>query len=206
MAKLHLKICGIIPGQTDREVEQMADYLGFIFYERSDRFVGSDKNEKIKSMRGMKKVGVFVNESAERILSLIELTQLTTVQLHGDESPSFCAKIKTQAEVIKAFPIAKEADLEAVEKYAGVVDFFLFDTKGSQRGGNGIKFNWDLLKDKRFAHPFFLSGGISREDAAIIKEYEHPDLAGIDINSCFEIDPGTKDIGLISAFKNELYD
>ena len=137
---------------------------------------------------------------------MVRKTDLSIVQLHGDESPSFCKSIKEHIEVIKVFSIQAEEDLDKIEQYQGCVDYFLFDTKGSKRGGNGVKFNWDLLKDRHFGHPFFLSGGISREDAVIIRNYAHPDLIGIDINSCFEIEPGKKDLNEIADFKNDLYE
>lgn len=206
MKNIRLKICGIIPGKTDPEIGQLADYLGFIFYDQSPRYADSETHEKIRALKGIKKVGVFVNEDFNRILELVEKTELAIVQLHGEESPEFCKRLNEYVKVIKVIPVRAMEDLIKIEEYRDCVDYFLFDTKGVARGGNGIKFNWDLLKDKRFGHPFFLSGGISREDAAILRDYKHPDLLGIDINSCFEIEPGKKDMKEVSEFKNELYD
>ena len=205
MKNIKLKICGIVPGKTDLHISKMADMLGFIFYDKSPRFADPSIHSKIKSINGIEKVGVFVNETFQIITELIDKTGLTMVQLHGEESPDFCNALRTQVGVIKTFSIYGPEDLERIEKYKGSVDYFLFDTKGENRGGNGIKFNWDILKDHRFGHPFFLSGGISRQDADIIRSYEHPELVGIDINSCFETQPGMKDLSLIDDFKNDLY-
>jgi phosphoribosylanthranilate isomerase len=206
MKNIQLKICGIVPGKTDEMITSMADMLGFIFYDRSARFVDAKTEDKIRDLKGIKKVGVFVNASKEKILSTVKKMDLSMVQLHGEESPALCRALKEEVKVIKSLPIKEEKDLELVDSYRGSVDYFLFDTKGKLKGGNGIKFNWNLLKDKSFGHPFFLSGGISREDAAVIREYDHPELAGIDINSCFEIQPGQKDLGLIEEFKKDLED
>jgi len=205
MKDIKLKICGIVPGVTGEGVKELADWLGFIFYEKSPRYVDPTTHEKIRSLKGIQKVGVFVDEQLPRVIELIESTALSLVQLHGKESPAYCRELKMHAQVIKTIPVRDEDDLELVSDYQGSVDYFLFDTRGEQLGGNGIKFNWDLLKDRRFGHPFFLSGGISRQDAAIIRDYEHPELAGIDINSCFEIHPGQKDLALISSFKEDLH-
>lgn len=206
MKEIKLKICGIVPGKTDERISSMADMLGFIFYDRSARFADAKTHEQIKNLKEIKKVGVFVNASKEKILALIKEADLSMVQLHGEETPDLCRELQKHVEVIKSLSINEEKDLDLVRSYQGSVDYFLFDTKGELKGGNGIKFNWNLLKDKRFGHPFFLSGGISRDDAAVIRTYEHPDLAGIDINSCFEIQPGQKDLQLIEEFKKDLHD
>jgi phosphoribosylanthranilate isomerase len=205
MKDIKLKICGIIPGKTDEKITSMADLLGFIFYDKSPRHVDPAIHSKIKALSGIDKVGVFVNESPDRILQLIEDTGLTMVQLHGEEPPEFCNALRKRVGVIKTISVKEPEDLDVVEKYKNSVDYFLFDTRGELKGGSGIKFNWKLLKDRRFGHPFFLSGGISRQDADIIRSYEHPELAGIDINSCFETAPGLKDLPLIDDFKKELY-
>lgn len=178
------------------------DYVGFIFYEKSKRCVGVVP--EVLFPENVKKVGVFVNESLEIILSRIKDFNLDLVQLHGDESPEFCNDINKVIPVIKAFGVDEAFDFSILDAFKNGCTYFLFDTKTINRGGSGKSFNWGVLKEYNGEVPFFLSGGISREDIEKIKGFKHPQLHAIDINSCFETEPAFKNIQLIKEFKNEL--
>ena len=126
------------------------DYMGFIFYEKSPRFILEEDNlDTILSLpKTIKKTGVFVNEDFEIILTKIKEYQLDAVQLHGNESPKTCEQIKKQGVVlIKAFGVNENFDFKTLENYCNGVDYFLFDTKVENHGGSGKKFDWSLLKN-----------------------------------------------------------
>lgn len=202
------KICGLRQQQNVTELVSLApDWMGFIFSPNSPRYFNSAKESAdIKSLpASIKKVGVFVNETLELVKSTIQQHGLDAIQLHGSETPEYCASLQSSdIEIIKAFSVDDNFDFSITETYSPFVDYFLFDTKGKQAGGNGIAFNWNILKDKRFAKPFLLSGGISPEHADAIKNFSHPDCIGIDINSRFEISPGMKDVALIRSFLQKI--
>ena len=207
---MKIKVCGNTEIEQLKLLEELAvDYLGFIFYEQSPRFVLKKlEGEKIKdSGSSIPKVGIFVNATEEEIMKQVDDFGLDIVQLHGDETPSFCNRISDHIKVIKAFRITDfDANVDwLVQEYDEVCDYYLFD-KGSAGlyGGTGQKFNWDLLQKSKIGKPFFLSGGIERNDARALKQFSHPFFYGIDINSRFEISPGIKNIELIKEFIKEL--
>jgi phosphoribosylanthranilate isomerase len=149
----------------------------------------------------IKKIGVFVNESKENILTIGYKYKLDGVQLHGSELVDMCRELKKLGYiVIKAFPIAEAYNFRVTKGYEGVCDYFLFDTKTESYGGSGVKFNWQILKEYKGETPFLLSGGIEADDAEAILKIEHPKFAGIDLNSKFEIKPGLKNISLLKEF------
>jgi len=182
------------------------DYLGFIFYKKSPR----DFDRNIPELpKGVKKVGVFVDEKVEVIVDKIEKHKLDVLQLHGHESPEICRLLKsTNKEIIKVFSIKDEFDFSVLTNYEDVCDYFLFDTKGKLPGGNGYTFNWDVLKDYPSTKPYFLSGGIGIEEIEKIKKFKNSPASkycySIDINSKFEIEPGLKNIDELEKFKHEL--
>ena len=108
------------------------------------------------------------------------------------------------AQRIKAFSISHPKDLKNVYKYEKVCDLFLFDTKCEQYGGSGNLFDWNILHTYNGLLPFLLSGGINSYSANALKEFKHPRLAGYDLNSRFELEPGKKDPVRIRTFLNEL--
>lgn len=180
------------------------DYIGFIFYEQSKRYVADFPQVEIPS--SVKKVGVFVNETIEEIIEKANKYQLDFVQLHGNETPEFCSALsaKKNIKIIKAFSVDENFDFSAIKSFEKHAALFLFDTKGNNYGGNGIKFNWELLQNYTGKTPFLLSGGISKNDAAEIKKMKHLAFLGIDINSGFELEPGLKNIKEIKGFKSLL--
>ncbi len=198
-------------GQNIVAVSQLQpDYLGFIFHPDSPRyFQGS-----LPELPGrIKKTGVFVNASLQAILTYLNHYGLNAVQLHGQEPPQICATLKEEGiEVIKVFSIGQSFDFNSLTPYERVVDYFLFDTKGKAPGGNGITFNWDILRSYCSDVPFFLSGGIGPGEVEdIISLYkswkdnnkEHL-IMGVDLNSQFESAPGIKKTDELHTFLQRL--
>jgi phosphoribosylanthranilate isomerase len=192
-------------GDNIRALEKLdIDWIGFIFYSGSPRYVADEDIDIIQSCSKIK-VGVFVNEQPEEILRKVAKYRLNYVQLHGDESPDFCRRLRDAGcAVIKAFPVSSETDLTQTSAYEPFVDYFLFDTKGSERGGTGKRFNWSVLKAYRGNIPFLLSGGIGAEHISDLSELSHSMMAGFDLNSRFEVSPAMKDVGRIELFINNL--
>ena len=190
------------------EVAQLQpDYLGFIFYKNSPR--DFEDNSIPELAKRIKKVGVFVDEKVEVIVSKIEKYKLDAIQLHGHEAPEVCRLLKsTKKEIIKVFSIKDDFDFSVLSNYEDVCDYFLFDTKGKLPGGNGYTFNWDVLKDYPSYKPYFLSGGIGLKELEKIKAFKESSASkycyAIDVNSKFEIEPGLKHIEDLEKFKHEL--
>jgi len=190
-----IKVCGMREPENIREVLDLKpDMMGFIFYSKSPRYVPDATSiSKIDFPENLIKTGVFVNEEPVTIEKIIRETGLNAVQLHGKESPEYCSQVKKfNCTVFKAFSISEPADFEQTKHYEGVVDGFLFDTKTPAYGGSGVKFDWQMLDNYSGNTPFLLSGGISKDDAEAILQIKHPLMAGVDLNSRFEIEPALK--------------
>lgn len=195
------KVCGMRDAQNIRDVEALGiDWIGMIFWPKSKRYVAEVPSYLPEHL---KKVGVFVDSTLDDILQHISDYQLDIIQLHGQESPDFAKALKPHT-IIKAFNIEKADDLLQTEKYKGIADYFLFDTKGKMVGGNGQKFDWSVLTAYQGKTPFLLSGGIGPEDAESVRSFHHPRCIGIDLNSRFESEPGFKDINQLKTFINKL--
>lgn len=200
-----IKVCGMRDAENIREVEALGiDLMGFIFWPKSSRYV----NERPDYLpRNAKRVGVFVNEDTETIKQVADNYALDIIQLHGHESPeliSHLSALTSHLSIIKAFSIATASDLEQTKGYEGLVDYFLFDTKGPSVGGNGVQFDWQVLDHYHGKAPFLLSGGIGPEDAERIQAFYHPQCIGIDLNSRFELSPGVKDINKLKTFLQKI--
>lgn len=189
-----------------RKVEELAvDMMGFIFWSKSSRYV-SDKPSYLPTRQ--KRVGVFVDASIEEVAEKTKEYALDLIQLHGKETPDYIQRLRPlcplrgdhATAIIKALNIADAEDLKQTKQYEGIVDYFLFDTKSKLVGGNGTQFDWSVLKTYHGGTPFILSGGIDPDDAEKVKNFQHPMLAGIDLNSRFETAPALKDIHLINDF------
>ena len=181
------------------------DFMGFIFYPPSPRFVGVDFDIPNEFPYEIKRVGVFVNEKSTRVLEIATKNKLDFLQLHGDESVEYCLELKNAGfGVIKVFRVAADFDFNQTNSYLEVVNYFLFDTKGKYYGGNALKFDWALLKKYDQKIPFFLSGGIDSKDVNTILELEGMNLVAIDINSGVEQSPGLKDIIKLSEVINKI--
>jgi phosphoribosylanthranilate isomerase len=200
--KKKIKVCGVARAAQISQLGDLGvDYCGMIFYEKSPRFAGKTlEASQIKALHIPKKVGVFVNASIEEIRTRIKAYGLDMVQLHGDESPEFCAALAAETSVVKAFRIRQAEDIPQVDAYEEYCTYFLFDTAGPLYGGNGVPFDWKLLDSYTGSVPFFLSGGIGPADTARLAAFSHPAWQGIDINSRFEIRPGEKNLEDIKRF------
>ena len=208
---MKLKVCGITQAEQLEQLDELeVDYAGLIFYEQSARYVLNKlKSKDIQSLNlSLKKVGVFVNASEEDIMTQLEEYRLDLIQLHGDETPSFCKHISNYVSVTKAFRITKRNEQNIdwmVKPYEEFCDFYLFDTnrKGAY-GGTGEKFDWEILNSHKINKSFFLSGGIGVDDVEKIKVFHHPFFYAVDVNSKVEIEDGIKDIAAITKLKQEL--
>ncbi len=179
------------------------DYMGFIFYPKSPRYMAEILPPSFMELVPdyVKKVGVFVNESADNMIALAKKFHLQALQLHGSETPETCAQVKAAGfEVFKAFPVDEDFDFTATKPYLEVTDYFLFDTLSVNYGGSGEQFDWEVLYKFTYDKPFFLSGGIGPEDCNSLKRFLHPKYVGIDVNSKFETEPGIKDVTELSMF------
>lgn len=205
---MQVKICGMTDTANMIEVATLKpDYMGFIFFASSPR----DITNKIRRLqlgkvpKGVGKVAVLVNEDPGRARDLVLEYGFEAVQLHGDETPAYCEKIKDLCKVIKAIHVGHSLP-ENVPAYEGSIDLLLFDTASQKRGGTGVPFNHELLLGYKGNTPFFLGGGISPGDVArlSILAGELDMFAGVDLNSRFETKDGIKDIQLLKTFMKEL--
>jgi phosphoribosylanthranilate isomerase len=204
-AGVGIKICGMkYPDNILEVAALLPDYMGFIFWKKSARYFDGNMPDLPKSI---KKVGVFVNENSEIIQAKVAQYNLQAVQLHGEESVSFCSELKNRLgasiAIIKVFSANETFDFSRLKPYEEVCDFFLFDTKGKLPGGNGSTFDWRILQKYPSSKPFFLSGGIGIDEIASVNEIlnTHLPLCAIDVNSKFEIEPGLKNISLLEKIK-----
>lgn len=177
------------------------DFMGLIFYPPSPRYV--DNLQLTADFPAqIKKTGVFVDADMDFIRKNVTDYQLNYLQLHGSESPAYCAEAKQlfHLPIIKAISISQASDFAKTKDYGNNVDFFLFDTKSVLYGGSGNKFDWSIINEYTESKPFFLSGGISEDDVHAISAIKHPMLYAIDLNSRFETSPGLKDTEKLRSF------
>jgi len=187
------------------------DYLGFIFYPKSPR----NFERIIPDISGnIKKTGVFVNGEIDFILEKVKKYNFKAIQLHGSESTEYCRQLRNQLdvkatsaiEIFKVFGIKDQFDFSILKKYEGIVDYFLFDTKGKSKGGNGYTFDWNVLKAYNSNTPIILSGGIGMEELDKVEEILKSDLPiyALDLNSKFELEPALKDVKLLENFLKKI--
>lgn len=208
---MNIKVCGITSLKQLQQLDGLnIGFAGLNFYKQSSRYVGNKipVDDLKNADMDIKTVGIFVNESYDEIINIVEEFGLDVVQLHGDESPYLCEQLADHVEVIKAFGIQNKSTKtidQVIADYDEACDYYLFDAvKNGVTGGTGEKFNWQLIADAKIEKPFFISGGIGPADAALVKKFSHPDFFGVDINSLFEKEPGVKDMGLVLQFVNGL--
>jgi phosphoribosylanthranilate isomerase len=193
---MKIKICGLREaGNIEAVAALKPDYMGFIWYAQSPRYVYRLPEAVLHNLpANIVKTAVFVNEHIDIVRTLIHQFTFDAVQLHGHERPEYCAELKQEVQVLKAFGLDEHFDFAQLQDYVGKVDYFLFDTKTEKHGGSGKIFNWDVLDEYTLDVPFFLSGGLSLDNLAEIKNIKHPAFYGVDLNSRFETVPGMKDI------------
>lgn len=206
--KIRVKICGLkYPDNIYSISELEPDFIGFIFHPGSPRFIGNNLSSGILERIPAKisKVGVFVNEEINTVIKLYNHYKLDYIQLHGDEDQVYCARLASRhVKIIKSFGVGGQFDFEKTESFCPHCRFFLFDTQCSQRGGSGLKFDWNILNRYKQATPFFLSGGIGPEDITNLKNLSIKQLYALDINSRFETKPGRKNYEQVKSFLNQI--
>ena len=234
-----IKVCGMREPENIRAVASLGiDLMGFIFYPSSSRFVQmisscagiipdyseerlteakrvGNKCEEGGSVQDgnlPKRVGVFVDDMPQNIVTRVYNYALDYVQLHGNETVEMIDNLRRTIDpdihpnikIIKALSVSSEESLQACKQYEGHVDMFLFDTRCDSYGGSGEQFDWKVLASYDGHTPFLLSGGIGPEDASRIKAFSHPQFAGIDLNSKFETAPALKDVEKLKTFIQEI--
>lgn len=226
-----IKVCGMRDADNIREVSELdVDMMGFIFWKDSPRFVrmisshagiipdyseerlNKNSGKVVDDQHRIKRVGVFVDDMPQTIVTRIYNYELDYVQLHGEEScimidnlrRTLEPDIRTGVKIIKTISVSSAEDIEKTKEYEGCVDLFLFDTKCPTMGGSGDKFDWSVLSAYKGNVPFLLSGGIGMDDVDKIKSFQHPQFAGVDVNSCFETEPGVKDVEKLRLFIEKL--
>ncbi|MEN9350080.1 MAG: hypothetical protein RL372_1058 [Bacteroidota bacterium] len=206
---MKVKVCGITNIEEALALSKAGvNYIGFIFYPASKRYV-LDKltlaQLKNLKMPGVGKVGVFVNEPLDQVIATATAAGLDMVQLHGDETPNYCKEMANHFPVIKAFRVSTSDEVSyKISEFIEEVDYLLFDTASSVYGGSGISFDWSKLANATQQKPYFLSGGIGPDDASKISSFVKSTTAGnciaVDLNSKFEVAPGQKNIELLQSF------
>ncbi|WP_378186971.1 phosphoribosylanthranilate isomerase [Aquimarina sp. W85] len=220
---VRLKVCGMtVPKNIVDVASLQPEYLGFIFYEKSPR---NFKGPMPKIPAKIKTVGVFVNAKISFILEKIKTYNLRAIQLHGDESAAFCQRLRNEIntqqaktdpsqskntiKLWKVFSVKDRFDFTQLTSYEGIIDYFLFDTKGKNKGGNGITFDWTLLSKYQSKTPFILSGGIGLDQIDSLKKFlqtpQASKLHAIDVNSKFENTPGIKNTQQLETFTTDLF-
>ena len=230
-----VKVCGMRDADNIREVAALGvDMIGLVFWKQSPRFVhminsltgvlpdySEERMQNVLDGKGgrltqqhdgPRRVGVFVDEMPQTIVTRVFNHALDYVQLHGSESREMVENLRAtlvpdiapNIKIIKALSIASADDVARYKEYEGAVDLFLFDTKAPEVGGSGQKFDWNVLEAYDGQTPFLLSGGIGPDDADRLRAFHHPQFVGIDLNSRFETEPGLKDVGRLRAFLEQL--
>lgn len=204
---MKIKVCGMRqPNNIDEVASLGIDMMGFIFYPKSPRFAGTPDMVTIKALRsqGVMPVGVFVDEDFDTVVDKMEHCGFTAIQLHGNESVDYCDRLRQRGfTVLKAISIAGAEDMAKAADYDGHADMLLLDTKCAGKGGSGVKFDWKLLAKRGFTTPFLLSGGINAEDIDSVTALYHSMsglMAGVDLNSQFETEPGIKSPEILREF------
>ncbi|GAB3892524.1 phosphoribosylanthranilate isomerase [Spirosoma agri] len=205
---MKIKVCGLRDAENLKEIAALnPDFIGFIFYDQSPRFVGDDLDENVvKALpKSIRKVGVFVNASPDFILRSVKKYDLQYVQLHGTENPDYCRSLRNRGlSLIKAFRVDASFNFSMLNNYKAHCDFFLFDAKGDQPGGNGITFDWSILSRYDNEKPFFISGGIGLDNLDQLAALKGMKLYGVDVNSHVEVEPGVKDVAKVKELIDRL--
>ena len=227
-----IKVCGMRDSENIRAVAELkVDLMGFIFYPKSPRYVqmissqagilpdySEERLQKMKKreteetknteLTYPRKVGVFVDDMPQNIVTRVYNYNLDYVQLQGNEQPVMLDNLRRTLDpdihpgikIIKAISIKSKDDIRRWRDYRGTADMLLFDTQCSGYGGSGERFDWNVLEDYDGDIPFLLSGGIGPDDAERVLTFHHPMCVGIDLNSRFETEPGIKDVARLKAF------
>lgn len=201
---MKVKVCGLRNKENIQAVDDLLpDYLGFIFYAKSPRFLQDETVLQIRTKA--EKIAVTVDLTKPELLDIHHRTGIQSFQLHGSETPALCQELRAAGfRVIKAVSVSDEASLKRADAYDGVVDLLLFDTASALHGGSGKSFNWQWISTYKGSTSFLLSGGIGPEAVERIKSFSHERFIGIDINSRFESEKAIKNIPLLKKFLHEI--
>lgn len=214
---MKIKVCGMRDGENIRRVAALGvDWIGMIFWDKSPRYVTMIPTDAgiipdradTTPKTDIKRVGVFVDEMPQNIITRAVNFEFDLIQLHGHETPTMIRNlrrtldpdIRPGIQFIKAISVSCRDEIAAYKPYEDCVDYFLFDTKCPTVGGSGSQFDWSVLEAYDGNKPFLLSGGIGPDDAERLKAFHHPQCIGIDLNSRFETAPGVKDVDLLRTF------
>jgi phosphoribosylanthranilate isomerase len=200
--QLKIKVCGMRhPENIQGLVGLGPDFIGFILFPGSKRYVGNSYVLEADIPEKIKKVGVFVNAVLKDVVHWKSSLDLDIVQFHGSEPPEYCKEVKDMGlKIVKSFGVDQNFDFSTLDEFAPYCDYFLFDTLSPSYGGSGLKFDWSVLQKYSLDIPVFLSGGIGPNDPVEILNSNLAKIFAIDINSKFEVTPGLKDIELIKGF------
>lgn len=206
-----IKVCGMRDAQNIREIDAIegVDMIGLIFWPGSKRYV-AEKPEYLP--QNAMRAGVFVDADPEEVVAKVKEYDLGIVQMHGDENLAYVSELRKMLlaadcklpKIVKAIPVSSRSSVLKAMMWDGYVDGILFETPTNGYGGSGVSFDWSLLSSYRARTPFFLTGGIGPQSLEALKEFEHPQWVGVDLNSKFETAPGVKDVEAVSHFVKEL--
>ena len=211
-------------GENIRQVCELGvDYIGMIFWKKSPRnvtmipthagIIPDRVNSQFSTLNSQfKRVGVFVDEMPQNIITRAVNFKLDVIQLHGHEEPTLIRNLRSTIDpdlrpgiqFWKAISIVDRDSVATYKQYEDYVDAFVFDTKCKCVGGSGQQFDWSVLDSYDGKKPFLLSGGIGPDDADRIRHFKHPQMMGIDLNSRFETEPGMKNVELLKQFLTQL--
>lgn len=201
--RVRIKICGITRLEDARFASgALVDYLGFIFWPESKRYIApAEAGAIISWLEGPECVGVFVDQPIDDVNDFGHISGVQYVQLHGDETPDYCKLMEHK--IIKAFRVSPEMTKDhlryMIDPYTNVVDHFLFDTfKKGMPGGTGETFDWEILQQVAEEFPIFLSGGLHPGNVSDALKQVHP--WAVDASSKLESEPGIKDFQLMDEF------
>ena len=202
-----VKICGLKDEDSIfAAVEEGADFLGFVFYPKSPRFITPSEVAELTDglPDDVYKVGLFVNPTIEELDSVLSEVRLDFIQLHGNETPEFLDSLRQEfaLPIIKAVGISCAADIDAALQYKDSADWLLFDAKppkeADRPGGNALSFDWNILAGREFPLPIMLAGGLDAGNVALAIGIVDPQA--VDVSSGVEDSPGVKNPDKIRLF------
>lgn len=199
-----VKICGLkTPDAMTAALESGADFVGLNFYPPSPRYVDIEVAAYIAAYvpNKTKIVGLFVDPDDVTLQNTLNNVRLDIIQLHGSETPERVKEIREtfNLPVMKIIPVTGKESLESAAAFESAADWLMFDAKGDKLpGGNGIAFDWTILKDRTFKKPWMLAGGLTADNVAEALSILSP--TAVDVSSGVESAPGVKDPDKIRNF------
>ena len=202
-----IKICGLTTVETlDAALDGGADFVGAVVFAKSPRHIApQDAGALFERARGRAGIVAVTVDADDALLEAIARTlRPDFIQLHGAETPARAEAVRalTGAGVIKALPIREAGDFVAADEWDYHADHLMFDARPPEGsalpGGVGHSFDWTLLADRAFRHPWFLVGGLNPDNVG--KALRITGAPMVDVSSGVESAPGVKDPGRIAAF------